>query len=605
MKRVQYVFVASILLLASQINAGKVLAKTDSTSEQSLVNNFLPETGGEIYKVEHFQDQEFYIAQVPDPNQDRFPQPLPDPEPPALGEESPVLPPATPEPEPISPEVEATEVEVSTIEVIGSTIYTSADWGKFTQPLEGRTVTVAELNAVVEAITQIYQDAGYLTSRAILPLQEVMDGMVQIQVIEGLLEDIQIEGNQQVRNSYIRSRVELGVSTPLNVFNLEDQLRLLRQDPLFDTLTATLQPGTDLGQSILAIEVNEATPFFGFASFDNYSSPSLGSERVGVGAGYRNLTGYGDTLFGSYYFSTTGGSDLIDVFYRIPVNPMEGTLQLRSQFNWTRVTEEPFDELNIDGESNFYEISFRQPLVRTPREEFALSIAFSFKDGQTFLFDDIPTPFGLGPDENGVSRTSVVRLGQDYIRRDVNGIWSLRSLFNIGTGLFDATSNSDPIPDSAFFSWNGQVQRVQRLSENHTLVIQGNIQLTPDPLLPSEQFVIGGFYSVRGYRESIRNGDNGIRLSVEDRISLARNDRGRTVLALIPFVDLGYVWNQDDNPNDLPEQTFLASVGSGLVYEPVENLNLRVDYGLPLVDLVDRGNNLQDSGFHFSIGYQF
>ncbi|MEE4662226.1 MAG: hypothetical protein V2J89_17280, partial [Halieaceae bacterium] len=66
-----------------------------------------------------------------------------------------------------------------------------------------------------------------------------------------------------------------------------------------------------------------------------------------------------------------------------------------------------------------------------------------------------------------------------------------------------------------------------------------------------------------------------------------------------------YVWNQDDNPNDLPDQTFLASVGSGLVYEPVENLNLRIDYGLPLVDLDDRGNNLQDDGFHFSIGYQF
>jgi len=397
----------------------------------------------------------------------------------------------------------------------------------------------------------------------------------------------------------------LGVDTPLNVFKLEDQLRLLRQNPLFDTLSATLQPGTDLGQSVLAIEVDEANPFYGFASFDNYSPPSLGSERFGIGAGYRNLTGYGDNLFASYFVSTTGGSDLIDAFYQIPVNPMEGTIQLRTQFNWTEITEDPFDDLGIEGDSQFYELSFRQPLIRTPTEEFALSLAFSFEDGQTFTFDDIPTPFGFGPDEDGVSRTSVFRFGQDYIRRDANGAWILRSLFNVGTTLFDATSNPEPIPDSAFFSWNGQVQRVQRLSDNHTLVAQASVQLTPDPLLPSEQFVIGGFYSVRGYRESARNGDNGLRLSVEDRITLSRNDRGESILLLIPFADIGYVWNQGDNPNDLPDQTFLASIGSGILYEPVRNLNLRLDYGLPLVDLDDRGDNLQDDGFHFSVNYQF
>ena len=134
------------------------------------------------------------------------------------------------------------------------------------------------------------------------------------------------------------------------------------------------------------------------------------------------------------------------------------------------------------------------------------------------------------------------------------------------------------------------------MNDRHTLIIQGNIQLTPDPLLPSEQFAIGGFYSVRGYRESSRIGDNGIRFSIEDRITLARNARGEANLQLIPFVDLGYIWNQEDNPNPLPDQTFLASIGSGILYEPVRDLNLRLDFGLPLVDLDNRGDNIQDDG---------
>jgi len=595
----KFSYLASWIILLGQLNAGEVSAEISFSADD------LKDIETIAGNTEKWQEQLLDIAQVSDPNQDRFPQPLPEPELTDPEEEEPVLPPSETETDPISPDVSEAEVEVTAIEVTGSTIYTSEDWQKFTQPLEGRTVTVAELRAAADAITRLYQDEGYLTSRAILPQQEVVDGVVQIQVIEGSLEEIQIEGNQRVKSDYISSRVRLGVDTPLNAFKLEDQLRLLRQNPLFDTLSATLQPGTDLGQSVLAIEVDEANPFYGFASFDNYSPPSLGSERFGIGAGYRNLTGYGDNLFASYYVSTTGGSDLIDAFYQIPVNPMEGTIQLRTQFNWTEITEDPFDDLGIEGDSQFYELSFRQPLIRTPTEEFALSLAFSFEDGQTFTFDDIPTPFGFGPDEDGVSRTSVFRFGQDYIRRDANGAWILRSLFNIGTTLFDATSNPEPIPDSAFFSWNGQVQRVQRLNDNHTLVTQASVQLTPDPLLPSEQFVIGGFYSVRGYRESVRNGDNGLRLSVEDRITLSRNDRGESILLLIPFADIGYVWNQGDNPNDLPDQKFLASIGTGILYEPVRNLNLRLDYGLPLVDLDDRGDNLQDDGFHFSVNYQF
>jgi hemolysin activation/secretion protein len=76
------------------------------------------------------------------------------------------------------------------------------------------------------------------------------------------------------------------------------------------------------------------------------------------------------------------------------------------------------------------------------------------------------------------------------------------------------------------------------------------------------------------------------------------------VFQLAPFVDLGTVWNVSDNPNKLQRQTFLAGAGLGLLYSPLPKLNLRLDYGLPLVNLVDRGANVQDSGFYFSVNYQ-
>ncbi len=192
------------------------------------------------------------------------------------------------------------------------------------------------------------------------------------------------------------------------------------------------------------------------------------------------------------------------------------------------------------------------------------------------------------------------------MRRDTRGAWSVRSLFSFGTGLFDATNRSAPEADGRFFSWLGQVQRVQLLSSSQLLIVQADMQLTPDSLLPSQLFVLGGGQSVRGYRQNVRAGDNGFRLSVEDRIALQRNEAGTPTLQIAPFVDAGAVWNVTDNPNNefLPSQRFLLGAGVGVIWEPLPKLNLRLDYAPLFLDLGDRGNNLQDDGFYFSANYQ-
>jgi hemolysin activation/secretion protein len=545
-------------------------------------------------------------ATTPDPNRDRILQPdAPLPTTPI--QEQPVLP--TPEqPAPSEPSSETTpetpRIAVQKIEVTGSTILREADLQPITQKVEGQSVTLDELRAVADAITQIYLDRGYITSRAILVDQTITDGIVRIQIVEGSVERIEIEGTRRLRSSYVRDRVELGTGTPLRQDKLEDQLRLLKVDPLFSNIEASLRPGTQLGQSILTVRVTEAFPFFGYAGIDNYSPPSVGSVRGGGLIGFRNLTGLGDEISGSIFATTTGGANVYDLNYRVPLNSMNGTLQLRAAPSNNRITAEEFEALEISGENEVYEISFRQPLIRTPREEFALSLGFTLQDGQTFIFNGFPFGFGIGPDEEGVSRTRVLKFGQDYVKRDLQGAWALRSQFNLGLGIFDATENEEPIPDGRFFSWLGQFQRVQRLSEDNLLIAQLDVQLTPNSLLPSQQFVVGGGQSVRGYRQNARSGDNGIRFSVEDRIVVARDQAGIPTLQFAPFFDAGYIWNKDDNPNELPNQQFLAAFGLGVIFQPLPQLTIRLDYAPPLINLDDRGDNAQDDGFYFSVIFQ-
>lgn len=545
--------------------------------------------------------------EIPDINSPTQPSPIQPSPTPTLepGEDrAPVQPSPTPTP---TTEPSTQTIPVKTIKVTGSTVFGSQQLNPIVQPYEGRTLTLEQLREVADKITQLYLDQGYITSRAIVANQVIpADGVVEIAVIEGSLEDIQVEGTRRVKPGYIRSRVQLGTGKPLNTGKLEDQLRLLRADPLFENVEASLRAGTGVGQSILIVRVVEADPFEGSVGIDNYSPPSVGSERLGLNLLYRNLTGYGDEIAASYYHTTTSGADSFDFSYRIPLNPMNGTLQLRAAPSRNKITQEPLNIFDIRGESQLYEMSFRQPLIRSPREELALSLGFTYQEGQTFLFGS-PSPFGIGPEADGVSSTRVIKFGQDYLRRDVKGAWSLRSLFSFGIGALGATTNPDPIPDGRFVSWLGQIQRVQILNEDNFLIVGADIQLTPDSLLPSQQFVIGGGQSLRGYRQNLRSGDNGVRFSVEDRITLQRNEAGASIFQLAPFFDAGVVWNKSDNPNNqfLPSQRFLAGIGLGIIWEAQPGLSLRVDYGHPLIKVDDRGDNAQDQGFYFSVRYQF
>ncbi|BAQ62603.1 hemolysin activation/secretion protein [Geminocystis sp. NIES-3708] len=495
------------------------------------------------------------------------------------------------------------EVYIKNIQVKGNSILNN-EINTIIEPYKNQSVTGETLKNVADQITQIYLNKGYITTRAIV--ENVIDEVAIIRVDEGQVEAIEIEGAKRLEN-YVRQRVALGTTTPLNSGNLEDQLRLLKTDPLIDNIEATLRQGNAEKQSILVIKVSEADPFFATIGIDNYSPPSIGASQMTFGAGYGNVFGFGDSFSVSYQprLEDWTGTYNLDLYYNAPLNPMNGSLQARVSIQENTVVEGDFQELDISGESQFYELSYRQPLIRTPREEFALSVGMSYRNGQTFTFQG-PTPFGVGPNDDGITRTNVITFGQDYVKRETTGAWALRSQFRMGVGLFDVTtSNRSNDPDGYFFAWLGQIQRVQLLNPDNLLIIQGDIQLSLDPLLPSEQFVIGGGQSVRGYRQNVRAGDNGFRFSIEDRITLIRNEEKFPIFQIAPFFDMGSVWNAQGNPNFSANQQFIAALGLGLIWQPINNLNIRIDYAPPLIDLIDRGNNIQDDGLYFNLKYNF
>ena len=531
------------------------------------------------------------LTPLPPQPQPIEPQPLP-----PLRDIFPELEQKTPSSRPSFPEI-PDKLFIRKIVVVGNTVFTPDEIAKVVEPFTLRRLSFSELLAAQSAITNLYVKNGYITSGAFLPPQQLKDGIVKIEVIEGKLESIAIEGLERLNNNYVRSRLAVASKAPVNQDKILNALQLLQINPLILTISAELAAGAKPGTSILNIKVQEADAIDMSLIFDNYRSPSVGTDRRQVQLTHSNLLGFGDR-FDLAYINTDGSDSLSNLSYTFPFNPYNGTLSLRFANTDSEIIEEPFEDDDIDSESRTFELTLRQPLHQTPTEDAAIGISFAREETQLSVAG-VPLPI-RGRDEEGESNISAIRLFQEYTTRNTKQVLALRSQFSVGVDVFDATVNDDGSPDSKFFVWRGQAQYLRLLTPDISLLLRSDLQVADDALVPIEQFSLGGALSVRGYRQDALLGDNGLFSSAEIRATILRIPEVSTSLELTPFLDFGKVWNTDEVRIDT---NTLVSVGLGLRLLVSNRFIARVDWGIPLVDLdlPTEGDSLQENGIYFSM----
>lgn len=512
---------------------------------------------------------------------------------------------------------------IERLEVQNSTAIPRTQLATLTASYRDRTLTFAELQEAATAISQWYQQQGYIGSGAFIPPQIVRNGVVAIQVVENRLENIQITGSNPLNDSYrsyIRSRLGLQPGDLVNREKLLESLYLLQFDPRLETLSAELSAGIAPDTSLLSVRVESArflTPQF---TLDNGRSPSVGSLRRQAQLTQYNLLGIGDIA--SFNYANTDGSQAIDLSYAVPLNSNNSTLSFRYSTGDSQIIEPPFNRVDIEANSRTYELNYRHPVIQriTPknteaslinatdliRTEFALGLTASRRESETSLLG-VKFPLSPGANDNGETRVSALRFFQDALRQDSRQIFAARSEFSLGLSAFDATTN-DNGPDSQFFSWRGQGQWVRRIGEpqpgqriNPLLIVRGDLQLATTSLLPIEQYSVGGFNSVRGYRQDALLVDNGAFASVEFQYPVLQLPQWRSSLQIIPFADLGVGWNWDIDNRPNPDQNTLISTGLGVQLQVSDALQARLDWGIPLVKIDSRDRTWQENGLYFSV----
>ena len=505
-----------------------------------------------------------------------------------------VLPPVAPE-RPADRPGPQLRVFVSRFAVEGNTIFSDEELAGLTAPFEGRVITSDELLEARDSITLHYIENGYINSGALVPDQQVVDGVISLQVIEGELTTLQVAGNDRLRVDYIGDRVRLGAGPPLNVNDLQERLQILQENPLIERINASLAPGARPGESELNVDVVESRPYQLRLIADNHRPPSVGADQGTLAGEHLNLTGRGDTLRGS--ISLTEGLNDYYAEYRIPVTARDTELGAYYEQTDSDVVEDPFDDLDIKSDSQTLGLLLRHPVYRKPGEEIGIGVVFERKWSETELLGE-RFSFAEGVDD-GKSDVSALRLTQDWLKRSRNRVLAARSAFSFGLDILGATDN-DSKPDGEFFHWLGQFQWAERIFGNSEVIFRADAQLTQDPLLPMEKFVVGGADTVRGYRENQLVRDNGLVASLELRVPVLPKHTGEARLRVAPFTDYGRSWNDGTTP----KHKNIASAGVGLLLD-YKKLNARV-YWAHDFDDIDNGNvddDLQDDGVHFSVSY--
>lgn len=474
----------------------------------------------------------------------------------------------------------------------GKTVFTEAELQAIAAPFLNRTLDAGELETLRYQLSQHYVKHGYISSGAEIPDQTLQDGVLTIQLIEGQLTEINIDGNGWLHPDYLRYRLQ--EDGPFNAQRFQERYLLLLNDPLIAQLNGNLRPLPEPGNSALDLNVTRNTPYQLALHFNNYNPPSIGAEQLQAEAWVQNLTGWGDKF--DFQFGISEGATIYSGGVSIPLHPSGTLFDFHFQTGRSAIVEEPLNNINITSQVTNYAWTLSQPVYRSVDQNLTLGASFASRQNQAGLLDN---PCFAFPDAPCRNKTVSLRLFQEYSGRFEWQVLAARSTFSIGLDAFNATWLNDASKqDSDYFAWLGQLQYAWKALDNGAqLRFRGNLQLSNDPLLPQERISVGGVYSVRGYRQNELVRDNGFSSSLEFHYPLW-NVQGTYAnqLTVFPFMDYGAAWNHHDASEDL------HAVGIGLSWQGFNHIKADLYYAHDIRKAAAKtSHDLQDDGVFFNV----
>jgi len=469
-------------------------------------------------------------------------------------------------------------VRVSVLHVTGQTAYSEATLLAVTGFVPGRDLTLAQLRALAGRISDYYHLRGFILAQAYLPAQDVQDGAVTIDVVEGRYGPIALHNN-----AHLADRVPMDILRGLDpgdiVTNapLERRLLLLSDIPGV-RVKGTLAPGTKVGTSDLVIDVVPGPRVTGSIEADDAGSRYTGTYRFGGSINLNNPLGIGD-LLSLRLLGSDGGLAYGRLAYQAPVgNLTVGVGYAHLRYSLGR----EFEALDGSGTADIFSAFGSYPLVRSRRANLHALGGLDYK----ILRDRIGS---VSVDSRKRITAGTLGVAGDW-RDGLGGGGS--NVYSIGwtIGSLDFRSPVERAIDATtarsagtFNKVQASFARLQSVAGPVSLYVAARGQFAFDNLDSSEKIELGGAYGVRAYPEGEAFGDSGYVVTVEARLLLGgMAEKLPGQFELIAFVDTGKVRYAHDPWFTGSNHAIRSGYGVGVNWAGPENFRIRANYARKL-----------------------
>lgn len=420
---------------------------------------------------------------------------------------------AAPEVRPMEPDAKAARITVRHIAIDGATLIPEAELQALVAERIGQSLTLAELEYTAQRIAEHYRERGWY-ARVYLPQQDVTEGTVRIQVLEGRFGGSAVQPQPSARadarsvQATITHRLRPGA--PLSSADLERGLLLANDLPGIHA-SGVLQAGDAQGETQLALNVQDTPLVTGDLGLNNHGVKSTGRAQAVGGLAFNNLTGGGDQLA----LRLLAAQDIRSAVarYSLPL----GHDGVRLAVHASTLAYElggDYRALEAKGKAHTGGLTVSYPLLRQSERNLILSAGYEHRrydddslgqalrrhriDAATLgLSGDVRDTLWGGAISWGGAQLTHGRLGMG----DVNNDWAQDAATAQSQGRYTK------------LGWN--LARLQNLGAGWQVQAALSGQFASGNLGSSERMTLGGPTQIRAYPINEASGDQGVLLKLE------------------------------------------------------------------------------------------
>jgi len=461
---------------------------------------------------------------------------------------------------------------LTAVEITGVTAFPPEKFAPLYDGMLARVITVKDVAKITEAITAAYRAEGFFLSRATAPAQTADNGVLHIDVSEGYVATVTVQGGDANLRSRLRKLTE---ERPLRLSTLERTLAVVGDLKGVSIRSTQIKPDpVDFARHQLNVVV-ELDDFEAGLYADNRGTDAAGPMQLYLRGAANSVLRTGDQISIGFFTTPTDPRELLltELSYQLPLH-RSGTYATLSGMVSKFDAGAALATADVETNSTRILLNLSHPLVRNKKTSLWANIGI---EGRNIEEEQLGSPAFE-------DKLRVVSAWTNFRREHGNGYTTVFGKvsrgFDILGATVDGTSLSRPDANGEFTKFEAQVSRYQNIGKTFGLYILLAGQSSIDPLLASEEFSLGGARFGRAYDYGELTGDDGVASLIELRYGRDPNLSFLNFYQVYGFYDYGVVWNDNAAPGF--EEMSLSSVGGGLRLTFPNSLSASAELSKPI-----------------------